>query len=85
METDLSRSCADLKGVGGWVGGGEVVENSNFLLLGPPYGKHKYPSPERKKSRSAHDCVYFFPTMMQCMANVPQILYMHPNSNGSLH
>lgn len=22
METDLSRSCADLKGVGGWVGGG---------------------------------------------------------------
>lgn len=48
METDLSRSCADLKGVGGWVGGG-VVENSNFLLLGPPYGKHKYPSPEKKK------------------------------------
>lgn len=60
METDLSRSCADLKGVGGWVGGGEVVENSNFLLLGPPYGKHKYPSPEKKNSRSAHDCVYFF-------------------------
>lgn len=53
METDLSRSCAD------WVGG-EVVENSNFLLLGPPYGKHKYPSPEKKNSRSAHDCVYFF-------------------------
>lgn len=22
METNLSRSCADLKGVGGWVGGG---------------------------------------------------------------
>lgn len=83
METDLSRSCADLKGVGGWVGG--VVENSNFLLLGPPYGKHKYPSPEKKILDPRMIVCIFFPTMMQCMANVPQILYMHPNSNGSLH
>lgn len=85
METDLSRSCADLKGVGGWVRGGGWWKIQIFYSSDHHMANINTPPRKKKNSRSAHDCVYFFPTMMQCMANVPQILYMHPNSNGSLH
>lgn len=84
METDLSRSCADLKGVGGWVGGGwwkiQIFYSSDHHManINTPPRKKKILDPRMIV------CI-FFPTMMQCMANVPQILYMHPNSNGSLH
>lgn len=43
------------------LGGREVVENSIFLLLGPPYGKHKYPSPEKKSLDPRMIVCIFFP------------------------